>query len=82
MIISVIAGLIALLIGARWFRNRVPRAWKVEVFKYTRIGTRDMIFSSVWFGYSDARAAGQAVMFYLDGIDPDHAYTFEVKEQK
>ena len=53
----------------------------VRVFKYSRVGTRAIVWEMKYCGYDTARTAGQAVMFYLDGMDKEHGYTFEVYKE-
>lgn len=53
----------------------------VRVFKYSQVGTRAIVWEMNYVGRSTARTAGQAVMFYLDAADKDHAYTFEVYKE-
>lgn len=50
----------------------------VRVYKYTRMGTRSIVWEKQYCTQDSARSAGQGVMFYLDEKDTEHAYTFTV----
>lgn len=67
----------------RWlkalFADTTPHV--VRVFKYSRVGTRAIVWENRYCGHDTARTAGQAVMFYLDSADKNHAYTFEVYKE-
>lgn len=63
----------------RWLKSLFApqEQWTVRVFKYSRVGTREVVWQMEYCQKDTARTAGQAVMFYLDGTQ-EHSVSFEV----
>ena len=57
-----------------WIRHQ----YSVKVYIYFTDGKRDEIFCYSWQTYAENRAAGQAIINYLESQDNKNRYTFEV----